>query len=91
MTAYESIDTSHRRKVGRPSKGPRHTFTLRLPEEMAVLIARSAQASELTYTDWIQRVLEGHLHACGLNFSTDAPAERTTPTSGVPSRRPQWP
>lgn len=82
MTASESVGSVRRGKVGRPSKGPRHTFSLRVPVNIARVIARSAQASELTYNDWILRVLEAHLYACGLNLSADE-----TGATEVPSRR----
>lgn len=68
-----TVDSRRRRGVGgRRSKGERHTFTVRLPSELAVVVMDRASQEGMTYNDWIARVVAGHAHALGAYLQPDS-------------------
>lgn len=50
-----------RRKIGRPSKGPRRPLFLRLPIEMHEQLGARAEATGVTVNDYVQALIERDL------------------------------
>lgn len=63
---------------GRRSKGDRHSFTCRMPRELADFVMEQADETGMTYSDWIAAQLAAK-H--GLDISLAPPAKTTDPTS----------
>lgn len=72
MTSQATGSTAARR--GRRNKGKRHSFMSRVPEELAERVIAEAEASDLTYSDYIALVLaEKH------DFELPAPYPKPAP------------
>lgn len=55
MTSQATGGTAARR--GRRNKGKRHSFMSRVPQDLAARVIQEAEASGLTYSDYIALVL----------------------------------
>lgn len=74
MSPFLSLEGRHavpmqmtKRPVGRPSKGPRHSFTIKLDLERAAKLKGILVSREITGIEYLTPIIEAHIDAVDLN------------------------
>lgn len=70
-----------RRKIGRPSKGPRVRKQLRLAIPLAEAAEQYVQAQGMDFNDFCARLLAEHLREQGVEVSYDFPIQEQLMTA----------
>ena len=80
---FLSLEGSHavpmqiitKRPTGRPSKGPRHSFTIKLDLERAARLKEILASREITGIEYLTPIIEAHIDSVDLRLPT-APSSK---------------
>jgi hypothetical protein len=61
--------------IGRPSKGPRHTFAIKLDLERAAKLKQILASREITGIEYLTPIIEAHIDSVDLRLPT-APSRK---------------
>jgi len=70
-----SVEDSAKKRIGRPSKGPRHSFTVKLDLERAAKLKEILGTLNISGIDYLKPVIDAHVDAINRPQLRDEPGE----------------